>query len=319
MVLNGKGDSIKISKETQKRVFEKAKELKYAPNQFARALRLGKSSTIGLIVPDITNPFYSRLALIIESELNKHQYKLLICNTGENPTTELEIIKNLQARAVEGIFLASCQRNPKELIELSTETIPLILLDRVFENCPLHSFSADNRSAGEKVAGHFLKSGFKKIAVIGLKPVYVSSINSRLTGFIEKLKRDGKFSKSQIQLFEIAPEKYEQAIQKILIKIAKEKTIDAIFALNNVAAVAVLKVMKKIPLSSPKNFSLFSFDDLDAFELCHPSISAVEQPIDQMGRAAADRMILCLKNTEFQDKITIEQFPVKIIVRESCP
>jgi LacI family transcriptional regulator len=317
MVLNGKGDTIKISKATQKRVLDKAKELKYAPNQFARALRLGKSFTIGLIVPDITNPFYARLALVLENELRKQHYTLLICNTGEDAAREVELIRNLQARAVEGIFLASCQNNPQQLIELSSETLPLILVDRIFENCPLHSFSAENKSAGEKVADYFLKADVKKIAVFGLKPISVSSISNRLKGFTDRLKKKGNYIKNQIQIFEIDPEHHLEEIKKILEPLVKKKNIEGIFALNNVAAVAVLKAMKSLKDYDPKNISFFSFDDLDAFELCSPKISAVEQPIDEMGSRAVSHMLSYLDGGDLSKTPIEVQLPVKIKIRES--
>jgi LacI family transcriptional regulator len=318
MVLNGKGDKIKISKETQKRVLAKAKELNYAPNQFARALRLGKSNTIGLIVPDISNPFYARLALVIENALQRNGYNLFICNTNENEQKEIALIQSLKTRSVEGILLASCLKKVNDLTGLANSDFPLVLVDRTFKNTSFHSIGTDNFKAGQKAAEYFIESGIDRPIVFGLKPIHVSSIQERLNGFLKKMDESNNGIKQKIPFYEVSVEKSEDEIREIFresLKSKKDKL--GVFALNNVVAISILKCMKTLKLKIPEDVSFLSFDDLDTFELHTPGITAIEQKVDEMGILAVEQLLNQLKEHTGSKKITSKKLDVTFKIRAS--
>jgi LacI family transcriptional regulator len=318
MVMNGKGDEIKISKVTQKRVLEKAKQLNYTPNQFARGLRMGRSQTIGLIVPDISNPFYSRIARIMEDEFSKKNYRLLICSTEEDAEKENELIRMLQDRAAEGIVLASTQKNPKELSRLKSDNYPIVLIDREFSGEKFDSVCVDNRDGGAKVADYLLKKGYNELAVFTISPSYISTLTERLAGFSEGLKKQNhKLNKENI--CEIPFNNVEAEVEKHIKRLlSRSNKLDAIFTLNNNLAVSVLKTLRKIGKRIPEDIALVSFDDIAAFELACPAITAVAQPVEEIGRSAVRKILSRLDTNDADKKPVPEHLPVELVLRESC-
>ncbi|MBC7862320.1 MAG: LacI family DNA-binding transcriptional regulator [Bacteroidia bacterium] len=318
MVMNGKGDEIKISKATQKKVLEKAKQMNYSPNQFARGLRMGRSQTIGLIVPDISNQFYGRIARVMEDELSKHSYRLLICSSEEDPDKENELIRMLQDRAAEGILLASTQKNAKELVRMKKDNYPLVLFDREFEDEKFDSVVVENREGAVKVTEHLLKSGHKRIALFNISPAYISPLSERTIGFIETLKKKNiKLSKDL--LCEIPFNKVEEEVARHLKKLLQpEKKVDAIFTLNNNLAVAVLKTLRKMKIRIPEDVALCSFDDIPAFEITSPQVTAIAQPVDEIGIAAVKKILARIESKDKEKKPHSEALPVKLVLRESC-
>ena len=318
MVMNGKGDDIKISKVTQKRVLEKAKQLNYTPNQFARGLRMGRSQTIGLIVPDISNQFYSRIARVMEEDLSKHNYRLLICSSEENADKENELIRMLQDRAAEGIVLASTQKTAKDLVEHKKNNYPLVLIDREFADEKFDSVCVENREGAIKVAEHLIKAGHKRIALFNITPAFISPLSERIEGFAEALKRKN-IKQSKELVCEIPFNNVEDEVVKQLKKLLFPfKKIDAIFTLNNNLAVAVLKTLRKMKINIPNDVALCSFDDIAAFEITSPSVTAIAQPVDEIGKVAVKKMLARLENKDKETKPHPEHLPVKLILRESC-
>jgi LacI family transcriptional regulator len=318
MVMNGKGDTIKISKTTQKRVLEKAKQMNYSPNQFARGLRMGRSQTIGLIVPDISNQFYSRIARVMEDELSRHSYRLLICSSEELPDKENELIRMLQDRAAEGIVLASTQKNSKELVKLKKDNYPLVLIDREFSDEKFDSVSVENREGAAKMTEQLLKGGYKKIALFTITPAYISPLSERAQGFTDALRKKNLKHPKEL-LCEIPFNNVEEEVAKQLKKLLlPSKKIDAIFTLNNNLAVAVLKTLRKMKISIPGDVAVCSFDDIPAFEISYPPLTAVAQPVDEMGRQAVKKILGRLESKDKERKPLPEYLPVKLMFRESC-
>ena len=318
MVMNGKGDKIKISKATQKRVLEKAKQMNYTPNQFARGLRMGRSQTIGLIVPDISNQFYSRIARVMDDEFSKQNYRLLICSTEEDAEKENELIRMLQDRAAEGIVLASTQKSSRDLSRLKKDNFPVVLIDREFSEEKFDSVCVDNRDGAAKVAEHLLKEGYSNIAVFTISPAHISTLSERLHGFTDALKKKNHNLDKDF-ICEIQFNNVEEEVDKNLTRLMEQREkVDAIFTLNNNLAVAVLKALRKKNIRIPEDIALVSFDDITAFELASPAITAVAQPVEEIGRSAVRKMLARLTNSDKEKKPMPEHLPVKLILRGSC-
>ncbi len=316
MVINNKGDANGISKETQKRVWAVAKQLNYKPNFLARGLRLGKTYTIGLIVSDISNPFYSRIARIMEDEAATNGYTLFICSTDESPENETKMIKMLTDRQVDGLIISSSQSNIKEYNLLRLQEIPFIFIDRYFTEIDASSIIVNGFDSSYNAINHLINNGYKRIASFAITPVYISSIRQRIEGYLKAIK-ENNFNYTSDLLVEIDYENIKDNVKKKIIELVNnEEPIDAIFAVNNKVCIACLESLKELEIKIPEQIAILSFDDIDVFKLTTPTITAISQPIEDISKNAFQILM-----NEIDSKNTVEYKQVilnpELIVRDS--
>ncbi len=291
LVLNGKGDERGINKQTQERVRLKAKELNYIPNQYARGLRVGRTNTIGVIVPDISNVFYGTLCKSIEKEAYDKGYNLIISNTYEDVQKEKKLITDLINRNIDGLILASSFDSKNELEGLRENDVPLVLVDRTFDNFQVDSVSVSNVQGSEKAVSFLYENGVKNPVCFTISPVYISSIDERISGYMKGLK-----NAENAKLFQIPHDKIQEGVNQALNEL-KGSDFDGIFCVNNSIAKAILKASSS-QRDDFKDFKIISFDDLEIFDLVNPKISSVSQPVDQIGVSALNLLIDRLENKE---------------------
>jgi LacI family transcriptional regulator len=315
-VINGKGDEKGIKKETQKLVLDKIKELGYQPNAFARSLRTGLSKTIGLIVADISNPFYAKLCRSIEDEFSKYSYNVLICSSDENTEKEAKLLNMLMDRQVDGIIITPTAKNPARIKELQDKNIPLVLIDRNYSRFKLPSVSLNNYGISKYAVEYLLDKGHKKIALISISPSYTNVMQARIEGYADALRaRNRRMNKTL--LFEVDFDKLHSRINEIIPDLIENRKATAVFCLNNSITKEVLKYFRNNNLKIPNDLSLISFDDIEMFSILSPSITSIKQPIEQFGQAAAEKIIQAiLKNTAVNKDLKLE-FEAKFIERES--
>ncbi len=317
LVLNNKGDIHGISKETQQMVFDKAKELDYKPSFLARGLRTGRSYTLGLIVSDISNPFYSKMVRYMEDEAEKNNFTFLIGSTDESNVREKKILKMLLDRQVDGLIISSSHSNPEFIKELKNKNIPFVLIDRFFENIDdVNSISVDNIRATYKAIEHLVMNGYKKIAMFAITPIYISSIRERIDGYLRSIDAFG-FKYGNELLFELDYYNINQSVQSALYSILNQSdnTVDAIFAINNNVAMSCLKVINEMKIRMPEELGLVCFDDIDLFELVNPSITAINQPIKSIAVSAVQRIVELINNKNKEPEHTVLQ--TSLIIRGS--
>jgi len=291
LVLNGKGDERGINKNTQERVRVKAKELNYVPNQYARGLRVGRTDTIGVIVPDISNAFYGKLCKAIEQEAYRKGFNLIISNTYEEVQKEKKLITDLINRNIDGLILASSFDNKNELQGLKDNDVPLVLVDRVFEELDIDSVAVSNKEGAEKAVEFLYGLGVKNPVCFSISPVYISSISERIKGYLSAVKDVDK-----AKLLQIPHDRIQEGVNLALSEF-RGTDFDGIFCVNNSIAKAILKA------SSTQNdlfehVKIVSFDDIEIFDLVNPKISSIAQPIDEIGTSAVSMLIDRMENKE---------------------
>lgn len=290
LVLNDKGDERGINKETQLKVRTKAKELNYTPNQYARGLRMGKTDTIGLIVPDISNVFYGKLCKAIEMKASELGYDLMISNSYEDTEREIKLINNLLSKSIDGLILASSLENERELEFLKKRNFPLVLIDRVFENFDVDSVSVSNIAGARKGIKHLKSLNKQKIACVTISPAYISSVTNRIKGYISELD-----DPNQALLIQVPHDNIEQGIINALQQI-ENNDIDAVFCVNNNLTKAMLREINKKGLET--KYSILSFDDLEVFDFASPKVSTIAQPIELIGEEAIKLLNNYIKNSD---------------------
>jgi len=312
-VLNGKGDENKISKETQKKVLDKAKELNYQPNRFAQSLRTGKTNIIALIIPDISNSFFSLIAKTIEDEVSKNGYNLIVCNTDEDESKESDLIDTLINWNIDGLIVATTMKSARMFDNMKKSGKPFVLIDRVFEDKNFPSVSVENKWGAELAVKYFVDNNKKNLLMLNISPSHISPIREREEGFLNACKKF-KSSISSSQVEEIHFERTEEEVRKIIQKIyLKNISVDAIFTANNTLAIAVSMCMKALNPKMREEILLCSFDDIPVFEYCVPPISAVSQPVKRIGREAANILLQeIISKKPASESATL---PVELIIR----
>jgi len=288
-VLNGKGDQFNISKEKQRLIKEKAKELSYVPNFFAKSLRQGETKTIGLVLPDISNPFYAEICKTIQEKLYDSGYNTFIVNTNDDVELEKVLMRELIQRSIDGMIIAP-SNNIKQLIPILLEThIPVVFTDRPGdENADF--VGVDNRAESEKLLNSFSKKP-KRLSVLLQHPENISTIQDRIEGTREVCEREG-IAYNYVDL------PNDQEGVDSIIKKELDAGSDSFVAMNNKCTLLALAGLRNAGVKIPDDVRLISFDDSEAFQYMSPPISALRQPIAEIGLQTVDRMYERLKKSK---------------------
>src|ERR1044071_510672 len=165
-VLNGKAEEFRISEKSQQKVRETAKKLNYVPNQFAASLKSGKSNTIALIIPSLSNPFFAEIASEINAEVRNRGYITIIGDSDENLDTENEELLQMESRNIEGLVIAPCSQNWKNIKKMHDQGRPIVCIDRYFEDQDIPYVSTDNYEGAVMATRHLIDNGHTRIACI---------------------------------------------------------------------------------------------------------------------------------------------------------
>lgn len=317
MVLNNRADEKGISKDTQKRVWEKIKEMNYKPNMMARGLRLGRSNTIGLIVSDISNPFYAKIARYVENFLEPKGYNIMICSTDEDIEKEIRLTRMLKDRQIDGLIISSSQKNSKEFKAMAEEKYPFVLIDRTMSDLKTNSVAVDNFRGAYDAISHLIKQGYKSVAALAVSPVHVSTINDRIEGYLRCVKDNGlTYGKKLLVEIPFTDVKNSVKYQLSNILYGKEK-VEAIFAVNNNIAITCLEMLSEMKVRIPEDIGFVCFDDLEVFKFSRPSITAVSQPIEEICRNAVDILLEDIKNKDKVIEKRQVKLPTSLVIRRS--
>lgn len=293
MVINGKGDAYGISKKTQERVLAKAGEMQYTPNVFARALRTGKSNLIGLVVADISNPFYSNIAKHVEKALAEKGYNLLICSTDENLEREEKLVQLFaEQHIIDGLIIATTSTTSDFFKQDRLKNFPLVFIDRYLPNIETNYVVANNYQGSFELTNLLITKGCKNILALNITPSHISSLTERVKGYKDALEEHNIPFKKE-NLIEISFNNIQADVREKLGPILKNASkIDAIYTLNNHIATACLNLFNEIGFDATKENVVFaSFDDISLFDFVKPNIISVSQPLEQIGKDAASMVL----------------------------
>jgi LacI family transcriptional regulator len=310
-ILNGKAEKMRISQDMITKVEKIIKELGFRPNQVARSLRTGNTKTIGLIVEDISNPFFASIARLIEDKAYRHGYKIIYSSTENNLDKAKGLIKMFKSRQVDGYIIAPMTGMEEDIKQLLTDRTPVVVFDRHLPGLNVSTVLVDNVEGTFMATESFINQGKKNIAFVTVD-VEVEEIKDRFTGYEKALKANKiKSAKSlckQIPFTNTAEETTAELVEFF----GKNPQIDAVLFATNYLAVRGLFAFKEMEKKINGDFKVIAYDDHDIFKLHSPTISAVDQPIEEI----ADQVItLILKELAAVD--TFEEHELKQIVLSS--
>lgn len=314
MVINGKGDAYGISKKTQEKVLAKAGEMQYTPNVFARALRTGKSNLIGLVVADISNPFYSNIAKHIEKSLAEKGYNLVICSSDENIEQEEKLIQLFaEQHIIDGLIIATTNTKSDFFKRDRLKNFPIVFIDRYLPNIESNYVVANNYQGSFELTNLLISKGCKNILALNITPSHISSLTERVKGYKDAL-QEYNIPFNNDNLVEISFNDIYNEVKQKLPKLLKNGTkIDAIYTLNNHIATACLQVFNEIGFDAEKEKILFaSFDDIGLFDFVKTDVISVSQPLEQIGKESA-HLVLDLIESKNNESI----HPKKVVLPTS--
>lgn len=284
-VLNGKGQEFRIASTTEKSVMEAANRLSFSPNLMARGLRLKATQIIGLVVPDIGNPFFSRIARCITEVAQTRGFSVLLCDSRDRTDTEADELEVLKARSVEGLVICPVGVSHKHLESLQNLPIPVVMLDRFLPQLNLPAVGCDNIAAARMAVEHLLECGHRGIAYLqGLAGTLPNQ--DRIEGYRRALESHGlTFDKTLVLGTGFSQESGFEATRLLL---AEQPQVTGIFAASNQCALGALRAVAEAGKSVPQDISIVTFDDIDNVEFMSTPVTAVSQPVEAMGRAAAE-------------------------------
>ncbi|SDZ61457.1 LacI family transcriptional regulator [Evansella caseinilytica] len=301
-VLNKKGY---VSKEAEEAVLTAIKELNFRPNAVARTLYNKSSRMIGLIVPDITNPFFPELARAVEDVALTYGYTVVLCNADGNVEKEHNYIEALKQKYVDGIILTTNQLSFSDEEEVG---VPMVALDRIIGS-KIPTVVSSNEEGGAAAARHLIENGCRFLAHLR-GPKGLATAEDRLSGFRKVVEQSGVANVIVEADFHF--EKSEQVTAKLL---EHHPTIDGIFASSDVSAAGAIKAATAMGKKVPDDLQVIGFDGIPFGEMLVPSLTTIAQPIYKMGAMAARLLIKLIENKPLER--FYYELPTELIKRQT--
>lgn len=284
--LNQKGY---LSEKSKKKIEVAINELSYKPNLIARSLSTKQDNSIGLILPDITNPFFPELARAIEDTCMKKGYSIILCNTDDCIEKETHYLQLLKQKYVAGLIITMNHLPKSVYLDLN---IPIVGLDRV-ENLPIPIITTDNERGGMMAAEYLIQKGSKNLLILS-GPAAEESVARRVQGF-----QQYTATLEDVNVA-ILPShfNYKKTFHEVVRFLKEHPTIDGIFACSDMDGIAAIKAATSLNYSIPEEIQVIGFDGISIGELTSPSLTSVAQNIYLLGSLAAEQLIAQIEGQE---------------------
>lgn len=312
-------NSYEINAETKKLVMEYAERMNYRPNPIALSLRDSKSKSIGVIIPEIANNFFSQLINGIESIAYSMGYHVVIFQSHESYEREVANTNYLVSRKVDGLLvsLSTLTRDLNHFEELMDKGMPIVFFDRVPNDIQTHKVVVDNFKGSYDATEHLIKGGRRRIAHI-TSPVYLSITTERLAGYRKALEDYGiPFEESLVKYCHHGGKmnsENEAAMEELL---NLPEPPDAIFTASDRLTTGCLAVLQKHKMKIPDQVALVGFTNIAVAELLNPPLTAVVQPATEMGQQAVDLLIRLIERPQKTNAFETRAFKTSLVERES--
>jgi len=296
-VLNGQARKYRISRNTEEKVKALAAKKGFSPNLLARNLRMQKTDTIGLIIPDISNPFFANLAKTLELGLRKADKTILLCDTHEDSALERQSLALLLGRKVDGLLIAPVGLKSDHLHGLS---VPTVLIDRYFEGLGMPYVSTHNFEGAYRATRYLIERGHQNIGCIqGLADT--TSNRERVRGFLQAADEHHLPPERRQVVGSDFSNQSGYAATMQLLQAAKRPT--AIFALGNQIALGAMQALHTWRLGIPHDVSLISFDEQPYFQFTSPPLTTIRQPVEQIAQQAVHMLLKLMEGLPVNSRL----------------
>jgi len=309
--------STTVSERSRQKVLEAIRQLNYQPNLIARSLKTNRTRTLGIVVPDITIPFFPKIIRGAECAARERGYFLIVLDSEGSSERESEMIALLRAQRVEGMLLvtASGEELSSERWESISSAFPVVCLDRIPVDLDVDSVRVDDCGAAEMAITHMVNRGHTEIAVI-TGPLNLRNEQERLRGYRQALQKKGiPVQRSLVWNGSFEQEDVARLCQNGMLRPSGRPT--ALFATNGVTGLAALRSLYSVGLSTPKDFAFVTFDEITAEDFFRPGITSVVQPTFDMGYRAVEVLLERIEEGSVEGKRKRVHLPATLTVRDS--
>jgi LacI family transcriptional regulator len=289
-VLSGSGYA---AEDTRQLVLGAARELGYVPNQIARSLRTKQTRTVGLLIGDVENSFYSVIARNVEAVAKEAGYHVVLCNSDDDPDIEREYLRVLEEMSVAALIVTPTSRNRLHLKRLIAKGIVIVQVDRKVNGLGADAVLVDNEAGAASAVAHLIEAGHTKIGII-TGELDLDTASQRLAGYQRALREGG--IPIRPSLMRSASFHREHAIEDATALIRARPTPTAIFAANNILAEGTLIALEQQGMRVPRDVSVVAFDDVQWMSIVEPPVTTVRQPVADLARSAAELAIRRLRD-----------------------
>lgn len=298
-VLNGKQKKYRVSDEMAEKIREVVKRLDYKPNGFAKGLREGTSHTIGVIVSDISNPFFANMVKSIETEAEELGYMALFASSDENSEKLSNLLERMLSKEVAGIIIVPCEGSEGTINTLVEKKIPLVLLDRYIPDIRTNYVCLDNGKAGFEATETLIKKGHRKISML-CYDLELSNMKGRISGYCKAMERYNLQDNVDIKYVDI--ENIDRSCAKAIEELAG-CGCEAIVCATNSITVTCLKSIQKMNLKVPDDISIMGFDGGNEFDFYNSPLTFMTQPAENIAKKAVEILVNYL---ESDDKLIVQ-------------
>jgi LacI family transcriptional regulator len=305
--LNG---SLELPSPTRNRVQAAIADLHYRPNALARSLQAGRSHILGLIVPDLSNPFFTSVADAAVAAAYREGYSILLCATGNDPKREAHYVNLLAAGQLDGLIYLGAHRRNSALETMRRTELPIIIVDEEIEGVAGGRLFVDNRRGGYLATEHLLHLGHRNIAFIGGEANLLTTVERR-RGYEDAMLERGLAPRpNQIVLCEYTTEFGARAARELLMDLAPT----GVFAASDVVAIGVLQAVRELGLTIPEDLSLVGFDDIPMAEMLAPPLTTIWQPAEDLGATA---VLMLVRHVRDRAPLIRDTLGVRLRIRGS--
>jgi len=312
-VINGKGKDKKISNVMVNRILDYIETVGYQPNEYARALRTGKTNILVVMIEDVSDPFFSGIARMIEESAYEKGYRIIYSSTENDTQKTKELLKMYRAQKVDGYIIAPPLGIEGEIKSLLADNLPVILFDRYFPSIPTNNVVVNNFMGTYEAIKHFFNGGHRNIAFVTLSSEQIQ-MQQRLAGYMSAI------DEHEAECFikkTVYHEDLDKSVEEIEQFLKMNKQLDAVFFSTNYLAEAGLEAIQNLKLKIPEDLGVIVFDDYNFFRLFTPSITAVAQPLREISENIINLLLNNLSDSELHQKKQTIVIPTQLMVRNS--
>lgn len=303
-----------VSAKTRERIRNLAKEHGYSPNEIARGLVKKYTNTIGLLVPDISNPYFPEVAKGVEDKANKEEYTVFLCNTGWSTQKEIEYLKTLRDKRVAGVIIAASSVDTIKKVKALKLDCPIVFVSSRWDDENINYVIIDNEKASMTATEYLIELGYQDIAYIGGNENSVSN-KERLIGYKKALKLHG--IEKSVYIMKGSSFKRESGYKSMISSIENNRVPEAVICANDIIALGVIEALESRGYDVPNDVSVIGFDDIAYASLPKINLTTIAQPKYDMGAIAAD---IIFKKIENENSTKANQIVLEptLIKRGTC-
>jgi LacI family transcriptional regulator len=299
-----------VSQEKAAKIRTVMERLGYRPNELARGLKAKRSAAIGMIVPNLSDPFFANAVHAVQEVARVNGYVVILASSGGEVGLERSEIEGLVGRQIDGLVVAPIDSRTDSFSDIIPAGVHAVTFDQLLRNADLDSVTVTNRKSAREATEHMLGHGLRRLVAIGARP-YLYTCRERVAGYRAGMK--GASLEPRVCIVEHESSLVAEWLAK---EVFGAHNADAIFSLNWVCTMLILRGLRQLGKKAGRDIPMFSFDDFELADMLTPGLSVVQQPAEMLGREAANLLFERLRGNVGHRRSVV--LPTNLIVRQSC-